>query len=46
MPCLETRRGAIELKVVLLITLKRFHEGQKYVDSPTESDFKFIGLSI
>ena len=40
MPCLETRKAAIELKVGLIIKLKRFQEGQKYVDSLTESDFK------
>lgn len=40
MQCIETRRGAVELKLSLLMLLKKYPEGYKYIDSLTENDFK------
>src|SRR5580658_3903766 len=39
--CTETRYGAIELKLSLLLILKKYKEGYIYTDSLSESDFKY-----
>ncbi|MBS1948277.1 MAG: hypothetical protein JST47_10965 [Bacteroidetes bacterium] len=40
MQCDKTKRGAIELKLSLLILLNQYQHGYQYVDSLGETDFK------
>ena len=39
-PCEATRRKAIELKTSVLVLLKRYEEGFKFIDSLESADFK------
>ena len=42
MNCPETRLGAIELKISLLILLQEFEAGYKFVFSLSEMDFELL----
>ncbi|HEV8084694.1 MAG TPA: hypothetical protein VGP55_15920 [Chitinophagaceae bacterium] len=41
MPCDSIRKSVIELKLRLLITLKKYKEGAEFIDSLTNDDFEY-----